>query len=101
MAGHSMSSVHTMTISLQGLLEKALCDRVKQGIDHPVAPSDLDRLVQEIDGLPLTSRSQQTEEEPSRQTLFARIETAVRNVFNSLLVLLRPCDSPKSPLNYS
>lgn len=86
MTDRNLSSVSAITLSLGDLLEAAISANPTYGIDHALNESDLDRLIQQIDALPLASLRQQAEGDASRQTQFARIETAVRNVFNSLLV---------------
>ena len=86
MADQDFSSVHAMARSLEDLLEEAISGETIYGIDHALTESDLDGLIQQVNALPLASLRQKSEGDSLRQTHFARIETAVRNVFNSLLV---------------
>ncbi|KAI9793041.1 MAG: hypothetical protein M1816_000939 [Peltula sp. TS41687] len=85
MAVQGSSSVHDMAQSLEDLLEEAVNGEITYGIDHALTEPDLNRLIQRINALPLASLGQQFQGDSTRQTLFARIETAVRNVFNSSL----------------
>ena len=86
MVDHGLSSVHAMTGSLQRLLDEAQAAKATNDLDPAITSTDLDRLT-ELQDHPFFAPSRQHEDaDSSRQTHFARIETAVRNVFNSLLV---------------
>lgn len=88
MAGPTLSTLDATMSGLQELLDRAR--RLKSGDENEssVTASTLTRLVNGIEGFSLLRSGQHKDRDALRQAHFARIETAVRTIFNSLLVSL-------------
>ena len=75
-----------MTRALRDLLEEARRAKLTDGIGAALTATELARLIERNKGLSILAPKRQDDKDVSRQTHFARIETAVRSVFNTLLV---------------
>lgn len=88
MADFELSSVDTTTKALQKLLAEARRKKGTVEIEPPLAASDVTGLIERTEELSSLRVRLQDVKDASRQAHFARIETAVRNIFNSLLVCM-------------
>ena len=78
--------VGLMTKALRVLLHEARRAKPTDGIGAALTATELARLIERNKGLSILAPKRQDDQDVSRQTHFARIETAVRSVFNTLLV---------------
>jgi THO complex subunit 1 len=82
MAGHSVEAVEVFKGVLRDMLDRARTAKHVDTIEPAVAKSDFTDLLQRIDSSDHLVRSTETK----RSSRFAVIETAVRDIFNVLLV---------------
>jgi len=86
MASHAVEAVEVFHGLLQEMLFKARASKQTDKIEPPLARADLSQLVQRVDSIEHFS----TPLEANKSFRYAVIETAIRSVFNDLLV----SDSP-------
>ena len=75
-----------MAAGLQELLDKVRRIKRTDDIQHALNKSDLIDLLNGVQGFSLFQAGQQPDKDALRQRYFAKIETAARSIFNSLLV---------------
>lgn len=86
MARHAVEAVEVFHGLLLEMLEKARDSKQTNAIEPPLARADLIQLLQRVDSIERFSTSQ----DANKSYRYAVIETAIRSVFNNLLV----SDSP-------
>jgi hypothetical protein len=86
MAGHAVQAVDVFHGLLQEMLDKAGAAKQTDTIEPPLARADLAQLLQRVESIEHLSTSL----EANKSFRYAVIETAIRGVFNELLV----SDSP-------
>jgi|SRR5450432_1918698 hypothetical protein len=87
MASHAVESVEAFQGLLQEMLHKARAAKQTDTIEPPIARSDITELVLRVEDIEHMSKAL----EVNKSFRYAVIETAVRGVFNDLLV----SESPK------
>jgi hypothetical protein len=87
MARHAVEAVEVFHGLLQEMLDKARASKQTDAIEPPLARADLIQLLQRVESIEHFS----TPLEANKSFRYAVIETAIRSVFNDLLV----SDSPE------
>lgn len=88
-ARYVVEAVDHMSAILRQMLEEASRIKDSTGIEPTITNSDLEDLLQNIES--------QVQDDPRRANQFSIIETAVRDIFNELLVSYYPRNSRIEP----
>jgi len=94
MASHAVEAVEVFHGLLQEMLDKARLSKQTDTIEPPLARADLSQLLQKVDSIEHFS----TPLEANKSFRYAVIETAIRSVFNDLLVSDSPSPGGRSNL---
>ena len=86
MNGKGFSTARAATSAFQAMIQSARKVKNAETIEPALTASDLSRILEQTDGLPPDLLSQLTQNAEHSPSTYAHIETAVRNVFNSILV---------------
>lgn len=90
MNGKGFSAAHSTTGALQAMVGTARKVKGTDSIEPALTASDLSRIIAQTDNLPVAFLSQLTQNDTHSPSMYAQIETAGRNVFNSILVRSSP-----------
>jgi hypothetical protein len=94
MAGHAVEAVEVFHGLLQEMLDKARASKQTDTIEPPLARSDLTELLRRVESIEHLS----TLAEANKSFRYAVIETAIRSVFNDMLVSDSPDPGGRSNL---
>lgn len=85
-ARHTIEAVNKMTALLRQMLQRAISVKDSTDIEPALSDADFGDFLQKIESL--------QDKDPRRLRQFPIVETAVRHVFDELLVSHRSCNPP-------